>query len=127
MTKAALLFIQTVWGNMEGDTRRKVEEARAGQEAQAMLGHPTDQDFLEMVCSGMISNCPVTPTAMQNANWISDPDLAGVRGQTIRRLPESETTNHIKILRAILEQHQRVTLADNVMFLNGVPFLISLS
>ncbi len=49
MTKAALLFIQTVWGNMEGYTRRKVEEDCAVQEAQAMLDHPTDQDFLGMV------------------------------------------------------------------------------
>ena len=27
-----------------------------------MLGHPTDQEFLGMVCSGMILNCPVIPT-----------------------------------------------------------------
>ena len=37
------------------------------------------------------------------------------------------TTNHIQILRALLEWHQRVTLAVQVMFVNGVPFLVSLS
>jgi hypothetical protein len=41
-TKAALLFIQAVRGNMEGYTRHKVEEACAMQEDPAMLGHPTD-------------------------------------------------------------------------------------
>jgi hypothetical protein len=44
--KVALSFIQTVQGNMEGYTRREVKEACAVQEAQAMLGHLTDQEFL---------------------------------------------------------------------------------
>ena len=67
-TKATLSFIQTVWGNMKGYTRCKVQEACVMQEAQAMLGHPTDREFLGMIRSGMILNCPVTPTAVQNAN-----------------------------------------------------------
>jgi hypothetical protein len=34
-------------------------------------------------------------------------------------------TNYIRILRALLEWHQWITLAANVMFVNGVPFLVS--
>jgi hypothetical protein len=66
---------------MEGYMRHEVKMARATQEAQAMLGCPTDQEFLGMVRSGMISNCPVTPTAMQNTNQIFGPYLAEVRGE----------------------------------------------
>ncbi len=112
---------------MEEYTRREVEEARTAQEAQAMLGHPTDQEFLGIIRSGMISNCPVTPTAVQNANQIFGPNLAAVRGRMVRRTPESVTTNIVEIPRAIPEQHQRVTLAVNIMFINGVPFLVSIS
>ncbi len=64
---------------------------------------------------------------MQNANQILGPDLAGVRGQMVRRPPESVTTNHVEIPRAILEQRQEVTLAVDGMFVNGVPFLGSIS
>ncbi len=53
-TKATLLLIQTVRGNMEGYMRHGVEEARTVREAQAMLGHPTEPEFLGMVRSGMI-------------------------------------------------------------------------
>jgi hypothetical protein len=74
-TKATLLFVQTLQGNMEGYMRRKVKKACAAQEAQAMLGHPTDQEFLGMVRSGMISNCPVTPSAVQNLTKSLDPTL----------------------------------------------------
>jgi hypothetical protein len=45
----------------------------------------------------------------------------------VRRLPESATTNCIEIPRAILEQHQQVTLAVTIMFINRVPFLVSIS
>jgi hypothetical protein len=83
--EAAQSFVQTVQGNMEGFTRRKVEEAQKARKAQAMLGHPTDRDFLGMVPGGMISNCPVTANTVTNAHQIFGPDLAGVRGRTVRR------------------------------------------
>jgi hypothetical protein len=127
--KAALSFVQTVRGNMEmeGFTKREVEEARKAREAQAMLGHPTDRDFLGMVRGNMISNCPVTVNTVKNSHQIFGPDLAGIRGRTVRRPPESVTTDYVQIPRAILEQHQLVTLAMDVMFVNGVPFLVSVA
>ena len=124
---AALSFVQTVRGNMEGFTKREVEEARKACEAQAMLGHPTDHDFLGMVRGGMISNCPVTANAVKNVHQIFGPDLAGIRGRTVMRPPESVTTNYVQIPRAILERHQLVTLAVDVMFVNGVTFLVSVA
>jgi hypothetical protein len=107
----AVSFVQTVRGNMEGYTQREVEDAHAARKAQAMLGHPTDRNFLGMVHPGMILNCPVTPSAVQNANHIFGPNLAGVRKRTVWRPPESVTKNYVQIPRALLEQHQRVTLA----------------
>jgi hypothetical protein len=92
-----------------------------------MLGHPTNRDFLGMVRGGMISNCPVTENAVTNAHQIFGPDLAGVRGRTVRRPPESVTTDYEQISWVILERHQLVTLAVDVMFVNGVPFLVSMA
>jgi hypothetical protein len=125
--KAALSLVQTVQGNMEGFTKREVEEARKARKAQAMLGHPTDRDFLGMVCGGMISNCPVTVNTVKNAHQIFGPDLAGIRGRTVRRPPESITTNYVQIPRVILVQHQLVTLTVDLMFMHGVPFLVSMA
>jgi hypothetical protein len=63
-----------------------------------------------MVCDGMISNCPVTVNAVKNAHQIFGPDLAGIRGRTVRRPPESVTTDYV-----------------DIMFVNGVPFLVSVA
>jgi hypothetical protein len=112
---------------MEGFTKLEVEEDQKACEAQAMLGHPTNHDFLGMARGGMISNCPVNANAVTNAHQIFGPDLAGVRGRMVRRPPESVTTDYVQIPWIILERHQLVLLAVDVMFVNGVPFLVSVA
>jgi hypothetical protein len=92
-----------------------------------MLGHPTNRNFLGMVRGSMISNCPMSAKPVTNAHLIFGPDLTGVREGTVSRPPESVTTDYVQILQAILERHQFVTLAVDVMFVNGVPFLVSIA
>jgi hypothetical protein len=75
--------IETVRGEMEGLTKREVEEAKAALKAQGMLGHPTDHEFLGLVRANMIANCNVTESAVKNAHIIFGPNLAGVRGRTV--------------------------------------------
>ena len=77
--EAAPSFIQIVRCNMEGYTRREVEEARQARDVQAMVGHPTDREFLRMVRLGMIVDCPVIPTAVLNSNRIFGPPPEGIR------------------------------------------------
>jgi hypothetical protein len=108
--EVALDFVQTVRGNMEGFTRREVEEARAAREAQGMVGHPTNRE-----------------SAVKNANLIFGPDLAGVRGRTARRPPEAVRTDFVHIPPIFLDRHRVVVLTADVMFVNGVPFLVSLA
>ncbi len=119
--------IDTIRGKMEGFSKREVKEATAARKAQGMLGHPTDHEFLGMVRSNMITNCTVTESAIKNAHIIFGPDLAGVRGGTVRRAPESVRVDHIQIPRVILYRHRIVTLTMDCMFINGVPFLVSTS
>jgi hypothetical protein len=45
----------------------------------------------------------------------------------VRRPPESVTTDSVQILQVILEQYQFITLAVDIMFVNGVPFLVSMA
>ena len=92
-----------------------------------MFGHRTDRDFLGMVRVNMILNCPIKDTAVINANRIFVPDLAGVRGRTVRETPATVTTNYVQIPKEIPEQHRLVVLAVDVMFVNGVPFLVSVA
>ncbi len=119
--------INTVQKNMEGFTKREVDEAKAARKAQGMLGHPTDRKFLGMVRSNMIANCDITKNAVKNANLIFGPNLTGVMGRTVRTTLEPVCINYVLIPRAILDSHWLVTLTIGSIFVNGVPFLVSAS
>jgi hypothetical protein len=119
-------FVQTVWRNMEGFTRREVEEAREARKVQAMIGHPTNCKFLGMVCAKMITDCPITEQAIKNAHTIFGPNLAGVRGRTVWRPPNAVRTDYVQIPWQLLDMHRLVTLMVDVM-VNGVPFLVSVA
>jgi hypothetical protein len=57
-----------------------------------MIGNPTDKEFKGMVREKLITNSPVTVQDVENANRIFGPDLANLRGETIRTKPE-----HVRI------------------------------
>jgi hypothetical protein len=66
----------------------KVKDAIAARKAQAMTGHPTDAQFVEMVRNNTIKNCPIKPAHITNALTIFGPSIAGVRGRTVFCKPE---------------------------------------
>ena len=92
-----------------------------------MMGCPSDRDFTGMVRERLLANCPVATSDVQNANQIFGPDLAGLRGKTVRRKPEHVATDYVAIPRDFLARHHYVTLTGDVMFVNGLPFFITQS
>jgi hypothetical protein len=90
---------------MEGFSKQEIEEPRAAWEAQAMVGHPMDYNFLGMVHANMIPNCPITAKAVKNANVIFSSDLAEVMGKMVRRPSESVLTGYVQIPRIIVERY----------------------
>jgi len=92
-----------------------------------MVGNPTDKEFKGMVCEKLITNCPVTVQDVENANRIFGPDLANLRGKTIRTKPEHVRIEYVQIPRDFVELHNYVTLVADVKFVNGLPFLITSS
>ena len=125
--RAALCFVQTVRDRYEGFTKREVKEAMAARETQAMIGHPPDRAFKDMVRDNMIPDCPVTLTAIDNANKIWGPNLAGLRGRRTRKKPDHVAIEYTNIPQSIVDRFKHVILSADVMFVNGVPFVVSAS
>ena len=62
---------------------------------------------------------------MLTPHTIFGPDLASIRGKTVRRKPTHVLTNYVNIPRDLIQLNQHVTLSADIMFVNGVPFLVS--
>eukprot|EP00804_Cyclotella_cryptica_P011815 CCRYP_021222-RA/>CCRYP_021222-RA protein AED:0.36 eAED:-0.92 QI:0/-1/0/1/-1/1/1/0/432 len=121
-------MIQTVRKNFEGYTKRQVEGAKQARDMQAMMAHPSDSAMKHMVSqTNAVKNCPVTVTDITNARAIFGPDRAGVRGKTVRQRPAVVRPEYVGIPAALFERIKNVTLTADVMFVNGLPFCVTLS
>jgi hypothetical protein len=75
----------------------------------------------------MIKNCPVTSIDVTNANKIFGPDLATLKGNTLRITPPPVMTYYVQIQKEIIYLNRNITLAIDIMFVNGLPFMVSIS
>ena len=123
----AVAMIQTVRQQYEGFTKCKVQDATAARKAQAMTSHPTDTQFLKMVSNNSIKNCPVKPQHITNAHSIFGSSITGVCGRTTRQKPEQVEAVVGRIPNDFHHLHKFVVLTANVMFVNGMAFLTTLS
>jgi hypothetical protein len=119
------VLVITVRGNFEGYTRHEIKKAHKARRLQGMIGNPTEQEFAGIVHGKLITNCPVTVQDVHNANQIFGLDLANLRGKTTRTKPEHVRVDYEEIPRDFIEMHKYVTLVADMLFVNGLPFLVT--
>jgi hypothetical protein len=73
----------------------------------------------------LIVNFPVTVHDISNANRIFGPNLANLRGKMTTTKPERVRVEIVCIPRDFVQMHKYVTLVVDVMFINGLPFLVA--
>jgi hypothetical protein len=100
----AAMHVQTVRGNYEGHTKREVMRANEARHAQAMMGNPSKKDFKDMVSNNMVPNCPIDFHNIANVNNIFGPDLASIRGKTVRHTPAPVVADYVAIPRGIVTE-----------------------
>ncbi len=123
--KAGAKFVQTVLGNYEGYTKREVLQAKEARQGQAMLGNPSEKDYQGLVSGNLISNCPISSSDMSNTRAIFGPDLASVRGKTVRKKPAPVVTDYVAVPRTLVEANKVITLVADVFFVDGTTFLLT--
>jgi hypothetical protein len=120
-------MVDKVKANQEGFTDQDYERAKRARKAQGLVGYPSPRDFKNMISSDMIRNCPVTPSDVANTNKIFGPDLTTLKGKTVRQTPPPVMTDYVQIPQEIVSLNRNVTLTINIMFVNGLPFMVSIS
>ena len=122
-------MVQTVRENYEGYTKREVEKAIQARKAQMNMGNMSDADFKDMVSkSTSVKNIPVSLVDITNAHALFGPKtLPAVQGNTVRKKPLRVDTEYVEIPRDFYRLHHFVTLTADIMFVNGIPFLVTLS
>uniref|UniRef100_A0A7S4MQV7 Uncharacterized protein n=1 Tax=Odontella aurita TaxID=265563 RepID=A0A7S4MQV7_9STRA len=122
-----IVMVSTVAGNPEGYTDIEYAAAKEAKSGLALVGNPNTKDYINMVRAGLNRNFPITPDAVTAANKSFGPEVASLKGKTVRKSLNPFVTKYVEIPKAILELNKSVTLTEDVMFVNGLIFFVSTS
>jgi hypothetical protein len=120
-------FVESVEENSQFYTPRQVERAKLARQVYDTLGTPSVKDFKTIVNTNAIHNLPVTIEDINIAEKIFGPDIGALKGKTTRKKPTPVIEDYIEIPPELIHNHQHVTLCIDGMFINGVPFLTTVS
>ena len=122
-----VVMLQSVRENMAGLTDREAKKAVLARKAQARLGTPTEADLIDMVSKVTLTNCPVTPVDISNTHNMFGPDLLGVKRKIVQCKTDRVEIEDIVSITSDYHRFVSMTLTADVMFVNGMPLLITLS
>ena len=91
-----------------------------------LLGFPSEQDFENMVLSNIIVNFTVTFDDVKNAKLIFGPDITSFKGKSVKRKPDIVVMDYVEIPREIFESRKELEVSTDIMFINKLPFLVSI-
>ena len=78
--------------------------------------------------NNLIPNCPVSRRDIVTAEHIFGPDVGSLRGKTTRKQPIGVGLyNHKTIPSGIVKQYQDVILAVDILYVNKLPFIATIS
>ena len=74
----------------------------------------------------MIKDCPVTVTDVDVAEKIFEPNVSTIKGKTTRKTPKAVRNITIAIPPELLQRHKEVDLCMDMMYVNGMGFLVTI-
>ena len=85
------------------------------------------KDYKWILRSGQVDKCPISLEDAEVAQKIWGTNIAALKGKTARAKPVMVKTDIIQIPVQIRSLHRIVTLLIDIVFVNKIPFLITLS
>ena len=85
------------------------------------------QDFKNILRSNLIQNSLVNVQNVTNCKSIYWPDVYTLKGKFIRSKPLPILSDYVEIIKELKAKHKYVELCANVMYIQGIAFLIMVS
>jgi hypothetical protein len=124
---SATVMVNTLADNKGNYTNDDYLKAVRARELQIKIGRPSTKHFIQIVTSNQLPNCPVTRADIIAAEHIFGPDIGSLKGKTVRRQPHLAKPTIEPLPHQIMSRYRNVTLAADVMYVNGIPMLVTIS
>ena len=128
MADTGTVLVTTVADNASNYTHADYSRALLARKTQQIIGQPSIWDYIRYVENNLIPNCPVTRRDIVAAEHIFGPDVGSLKGKTTRERPIGVGLyNHAAIPPGIMEQYHDVIIAVDVLYVNKLPFIATIS
>jgi len=121
------VLINTVAEKKAQYTERAFKQAALARRLQDIIGRPSTRDYIKIVMGGMMRNCPVSRADIAAAEDIFGPNLGSLKGKTIRGKQDHVPSLVVDVPYHIIKMYKDVTLGFDIMFVNKIAFLVTVS
>jgi hypothetical protein len=121
------MLVNTVAQNKTKYTNIDYSRASLARKIQMTIGRPSTSDFLHIIKNNLLPNCPITSRDILAADDIFGPDIGSIKGKTTRSTPSRVRPGMIDIPADIISHYRDITICADVMFVNKIPFLVTIS
>ena len=107
-------------------TKQGYKQAVEARKLQNIIMRPSTKDMNDVVLRHF-RDCPVTRRDIEAAEHIFGPNLGSLKGKTTRQTPSHVPDYIDPVPQDILIAHRTITICVDIMFVNQIPFLITIS
>ena len=124
---AGIALVETVVAKKSKYSREDYSRAIVARELQVKIGRPSMKDFIRIVSSNQLPNCPITREDILAAEDIFGPEIGCIKGKMTRGRPHKVRGTLMPLPPTIMDRYRHVTLCADVMHVNGIPMMVTLS
>ena len=125
-TKKDLVFLNTISKNKECFSKIKIKSDVKARELQHTLGFLTVKEVNWIFISNQIQNYSVDTKDVENSELIWGKDVPYIKWVTTRKKLIQVTEDLIRVPKDSLKLNKYLFLTMNIIFVNKIPFLITL-
>jgi hypothetical protein len=120
-------LVNTVADNCSSYTNRDYSRAVLARKLQKIIGQPSTRTFLTIVEKNLLPNCPITRKDILAAKAIFGCDVGSLKGKTVWQKATRAEGFSVDIPVSIMSCYRHIILAGDIMFVNKIPFFMSIS
>ncbi len=125
---SSTILVNTVEDNKSKYTVADFKRAERAHTTQRRIGRPSTKRYIELINGSRILNCDHTGQDIINAEHIFGPEVGSLQGKTVRKASDMVRYGGLVAIPAtIMNQYRKIILCVDVMKVNKMPFLVSIS
>jgi hypothetical protein len=121
------VLVNTVAANKTKYTNAVYKQATLARKLQNIIGRSSARSYPEIVESNLLKDCPVVRADVIAAKDIFGPNLGSLKGKTVRHTGDRVRPEFEQVPVEIMERYRDVMICIDIMFVNKIPFLVTIS